>query len=118
MTEAMQGPESADKRRLRRFFRLALGFWAGPTRQKATLLGIGLIACLLLNLVAAIAVNRWNKFFFDALQTKDQSLLLYSLGLVLVLAAASAGASVALLQVRMRFQLRWREWLTGMLVRR
>ncbi|MGP0082193.1 MAG: ABC transporter ATP-binding protein/permease, partial [Steroidobacteraceae bacterium] len=79
---------------------------------------LGLIACLLLNLAAAIAVNRWNKFFFDALQNKDQRLILLSIGLMLALAFASALTSVALLQARMRFQLHWREWLTQTLVRR
>ena len=63
-------------------------------------------------------VNRRNKFFFDALQNKDQRLILLSIGLMLALAFASALTSVALLQARMRFQLRWREWLTQTLVRR
>jgi vitamin B12/bleomycin/antimicrobial peptide transport system ATP-binding/permease protein len=69
-------------------------------------------------LAPAIAVNRWNKFFFDALQNKDQRLILLSVGLILALALTSALTSVALLQARMRFQLRWREWLTQTLVRR
>jgi len=43
-------------------------------------------------------VNRWNKFFFDALQNKDQRLILLSIGLMLALAFASALTSVALLQ--------------------
>ncbi|WP_306792354.1 SbmA/BacA-like family transporter, partial [Methylocystis sp. MJC1] len=66
----------------------------------------------------AIAVNRWNKFFFDALQSKDQRLLLLGISLFLALALTSSMTSVALLQMRMRFQLRWREWLTRTLVRR
>ena len=37
---------------------------------------------------------------------------------MLALALISASTSVALLQMRMRFQLRWREWLTRTLVRR
>ncbi|BDV36474.1 ABC transporter ATP-binding protein (plasmid) [Methylocystis iwaonis] len=63
-------------------------------------------------------MNRWNKFFFDALQSKDQRLLLLGMGLMLALALTSSMTSVALLQMRMRFQLRWREWLTRTLVRR
>ena len=107
-----------DARLLRHFANLSFGFWTGPTRRKATLFVVGLFACLLLNLAPAIAVNRWNKFFFDALQNKDQHLILLSIGLMLALAFASALTSVALLQTRMRFQLRWREWLTQALVRR
>jgi putative ATP-binding cassette transporter len=44
------------------------------------LFALGLFACLRLNLAPAIAVNRWNKFFFDALQNKDQRLILLSIG--------------------------------------
>jgi putative ATP-binding cassette transporter len=111
-------PTKGDAQLLRHFAGLSFGFWTGPTRRKATLFALGLLACLLLNLAPAIAVNRWNKFFFDALQNKDQRLILLSIGLMLALAIASALASVALLQARMRFQLRWREWLTQTLVRR
>ncbi|WP_018409350.1 SbmA/BacA-like family transporter [Methylocystis rosea] len=111
-------PTAVDARLLRHFANLSFGFWTGPTRRKATLFVVGLFACLLLNLAPAIAVNRWNKFFFDALQNKDQRLIILSIGLMLALAFASALTSVALLQTRMRFQLRWREWLTQTLVRR
>jgi putative ATP-binding cassette transporter len=111
-------PTVIDAPLLRHFTQLAFGFWTGPTRRKANLFALGLLACLLLNLAPAIAVNRWNKFFFDALQNKDPRLILSSIGLMLTLAIASALASVALLQARMRFQLGWREWLTQTLVRR
>jgi putative ATP-binding cassette transporter len=109
---------AGEARLLRHFASLSFGFWIGPTRRKATLFVLGLVGCLLLNLAPAIAVNRWNKFFFDALQNKDQRLILLSIGLMLALALTSALTSVALLQARMRFQLRWREWLTQTLVRR
>jgi putative ATP-binding cassette transporter len=79
---------------------------------------LGLFGCLVLNLIPAIAVNRWNKFFFDALQNKDRDLILLSIGLMIALALISAMTSVALLQMRMKFQLRWREWLTRTLVGR
>ena len=91
-------PPEVQARLLRHFASLSFGFWAGPTRHKATLFALGLFAGLLLNLAPAIAVNRWNKFFFDALQNKDERLILLSIGLMLALALASALTSVALLQ--------------------
>ena len=111
-------PSSAHARPPRGFARVALGFWSGPTRGKAIAFTAGLLACVLLNLGLAIGVNRWNKFFFDALQNKDQSLLLLGVALIAVLAVLSAAAGVLQLQARMRLQLRWREWLTQTLVRR
>ncbi|PPD09958.1 MAG: hypothetical protein CTY36_01940, partial [Methylocystis sp.] len=96
-------PTAVNARLLRHFANLSFGFWTGPTRRKATLFVVGLFACLLLNLAPAIAINRWNKFFFDAMQNKDQRLIILSIGLMLALAFASALTSVALLQTRMRF---------------
>jgi len=51
--------------------RLSLGFWNGETRVRAWLLTTAILFFLLANLGAAIAFNRWNKFFFDALEQKD-----------------------------------------------
>lgn len=73
---------------------------------------------IVLNLGTALALNRWNKFFFDALEQKDVASVVFGLGLVLVLALASAGASVGLLHARMRLQLRWRQWLVQHLIGR
>ena len=73
---------------------------------------------LFANLGAAIAVNRWNKFFFDALEQKDTETVLLALGLVVVLAILSAAFSVGLLRARMRLQVRWRQWLTRTLIGR
>ena len=105
-------------RLLRRFAILSLGFWRGRTAVKAWGFTLGLFAALLLNLGAAIAVNGWSKFFFDALQYKDERRILLSIYLVLGLALVSALTGALLQQVRMRFQLRWREWMTKTLVRR
>ena len=57
--------------RSRRFLRLSLGFWSGKTRARAWLLTSAVLFFLFANLGAALAVNRWNKFFFDALEQKD-----------------------------------------------
>jgi vitamin B12/bleomycin/antimicrobial peptide transport system ATP-binding/permease protein len=111
-------PTKADAQLLRHFAYLSFGFWTGPTRRNAAFFVLGLFGCLVLNLIPAVAVNRWNKFFFDALQNKDQRLIVFSIGVMLALALISALTSVSLLQMRMRFQLRWREWLTQTLVRR
>jgi len=105
-------------RLLRRFALLSLGFWCGRTAVKAWGFTFGLFAALLLNLGAAVAVNGWSKFFFDALQYKNEHRILLSIYLVLGLALVSALTGALLQQVRMRFQLRWREWMTKTLVRR
>src|SRR4051812_45529267 len=101
-----------------RFARLAMQFWSGPTRRIAWLLSLGFVACLLANMLMAVAVNRWNKYFFDALQLKNLDQLQWSIVLVVVLSLGSGLAYVALTQMRMRLQLRWRGWLTATLISR
>ena len=97
--------------RSQRFLHLASGFWSGKTRAHAWLLTSAILFFLFANLGAAIAVNRWNKFFFDALEQKDTETVLLALGLVVALAMLSSAFSVGLLRARMRLQVRWRQWL-------
>ena len=94
--------------RAHRFVSMALGFWSGDTGGRAWLLTGAVLTFLLANLFASLALNRWNKFFFDALEQKDGQSIRLGLGLVLGLALFSAAASVGLLHARMRLALRWR----------
>jgi vitamin B12/bleomycin/antimicrobial peptide transport system ATP-binding/permease protein len=100
------------------FLRLSLGFWRRETRAQAWLLTAAILFFLFANLGAALAVNRWYKFFFDALEQKDTRTVVLGLGLVLALAFLSAAFSVGLLHVRMRLQVRWRQWLARTLIGR
>ena len=111
-----QSPQVGDQPE--RFIRLSVGFWRGPTRWKARLLTGAVLGFLFLNLGAALAVNRWNKFFFDALEEKHTTNVFLGIGLVIALALLSAGASVGLLHSRMRLQVRWRQWLVRTLISR
>ena len=101
-----------------RFLKFSLGYWRGETSRRAWLLTAGVVAFLLGTVGAALAVNRWNKFFFDALDRKDVQALWLGVGLVLALAAFSALAAMGLLQMRMRLQVRWRQWVTRALIGR
>ena len=96
----------------RPFFDMASGFWLGETRRQAWLLTGGVLLFVLLNLGAALAVNRWNRYFFDALERKDFAAFASGIGIILGLVLFSAAVSVALVHCRMRLQLRWRQWLT------
>ena len=110
--------DQAHSSRSRRFLRLSLGFWRGKTRARAWFLTAAILFFLFANLGAALAVNRWNKFFFDALEQKDTKTVILGLGYILVLALFSAAFSVGLLHARMRLQVRWRQWLTRTLISR
>ena len=116
--QSSQPPPDFQKKMLRHFLKLSLGFWRGETQLVAWGLGLAFIGCLFVKVGVDLLVNWWNKYFFDALQTKDTQELFYSILIVLVLAAFAAGIAGLLQYVRMRFQLRWREWLSKTLIQR
>jgi putative ATP-binding cassette transporter len=103
---------------IHRFVRLAFGYWRGRTRRVAWLLSIGFLACLVANTFVALAVNRWSKSFFDALQIRDPDGMIQCIIQLAILGAVTAVAAIATLQCRMRLQLGWRLWLTSRLVER
>ena len=102
----------------RAFFRVACGFWTGPTRRNAWALTAGVLAFVLATLAAAFGINAWNKLFFDALEKKDVQTVWLGVAAILALALASAAIAVGLVHMRMRLQLRWRQWLTRHLIAR
>jgi putative ATP-binding cassette transporter len=102
----------------RAFFRISRGFWKGESRRTAWLLTGAVALLVLADIGVALLVNRWNKFFFDALEQKNVSSVTLGVGIVIVLALAAAGIAVVLVHARMRLQLRWRQWLSRTLIAR
>jgi putative ATP-binding cassette transporter len=111
-------PKPPPGRVARAYFRIARGFWKGGSRRRAWLLTIGVLGFVVANLLAALGINRWNRFFFDAIEHKQVESVLLGVGIILLLALASAAASVGLVHMRMRFALRWRQWITAHLIER
>jgi vitamin B12/bleomycin/antimicrobial peptide transport system ATP-binding/permease protein len=95
------------------FLRFASGFWSGPTRRTAYILSATALLLIFANLVVNVGLNRWNRWFYDALERKDGATLLTSIGIFLALIVVGAGLAVAMVKCRMTLQLRWRAWLTG-----
>ena len=116
----MDGTDDIDRSlgRARRFLLLTTGFWTGPTRSRAWALTILVVVFLFWNLLSALAVNFWTKYFFDALERKDTAHVVLGIGLIMAIALASAAGSVGLLHARMRLQVRWRQWLFRALIGR
>src|SRR5262249_29738405 len=91
---------------------LSAGFWSGSHWQRSWLLPIGPFALALVDVVMQVALNAWNKGFYDALEKKSLEGLTPSAVLFLILIAA-ATANVVLAQLsRLLLQIHWREHLT------
>jgi len=103
---------------IRRFIVLAFGYWRNRSRGAAWLLSLGFLACLVVNVFVALAVNRWSKGFFDALQGRESAGIVQSIFQLAILGGVTSVAAISTLQCRMRLQVGWRLWLTSNLVER
>jgi vitamin B12/bleomycin/antimicrobial peptide transport system ATP-binding/permease protein len=98
------------------FLRLALGFWRGRTARAAWLLCALISALLLLNLAVNVGFNRWNRWFFDALEHKQRGMIAWAFVMLAGLILLGAALAVAMIRSRMRLQISWREWVTEQLL--
>ena len=109
---------SHSKEAIARFLTIGKGYWTGEKRMEAWRLTAAVFVLVLLTLAVQIGVNRWNRFFFDALDHRNGAALGVGAMTIAGLAFAAALAAVLLVRCRMSLQLRWRKWLTSELVRR
>jgi len=67
---------------------------------------------MIANITVQYGVNKWNAFFFNALEKKQSNIVLSAIGLFAVLAVASSAIAVFQLIARMKLQVYWRRWLS------
>ena len=75
-----------------------------------------LLAIVLLNLGAVymlVQINEWNRFFYDALQNKDQPAFWEQLGRFTYLAFGFIVIAVYRFYLTQLLQMRWRGWITA-----
>lgn len=94
------------------FWRLARRYWSGVTGPRAFLLSIAVLALVVLNLRVQVAVNTWNKDFFDALDAKRMDLLPELLWSFAWLAFASTVVAAVLVIAKMLLHIGWRLWVS------
>jgi vitamin B12/bleomycin/antimicrobial peptide transport system ATP-binding/permease protein len=100
----------------REFWRMAGGFWTGEVKRKAFLLTLAIVLSVLANIAIQYGINRWNKYFFDALEAKNIANATQGIVIFLGLAATAIVAMVLQVYFRMSLMANWRRWLTQSLV--
>ena len=105
-----------DPRAAADFLRFAGGFWRGETAARAWMLVLGLAACLSLSTAATVGLNRWQRWFFDALERKDAETAGWAVIAFFGIIAAMAAVGVGIVLTREALQVRWRAWLAERLV--
>ena len=98
--------------------RLGHGYWCGRTATSAWLLTLGVLSLVLLGIVMQVGINQWSALFFNAIEQKSTRQLLEALQLILALALLMGVSGAAYVQVKMRLQVQWRQWLSVALVDR
>src|SRR5437879_13498784 len=107
-----------DPRVVGAFGKFAGGYWRGKTAKGAWALTLGLSGFLFLSTGATVAMNHWNRWFFDALEARDAEAFTSSILLFVLIVAAMAAIGVGIVLTRETLQVRWRAWLVERLVAR
>lgn len=98
------------------FARLSGGFWREPGHLRAWGWTLGLAGAIIFGVFANVTVNRWNGWFFDALESRDAHAATIAIAVFPVLVALAAAIGVATLVSRETLQVHWRRWLTTKLI--
>jgi putative ATP-binding cassette transporter len=105
----------SDRQVALRFAHLTGGFWRGPGAGRAWFWSLLLASAIILSVFANVTVNRWNGWFFDALEKRDSESALIAMAVFPVLVLVVAGLGVVILVSRETFQVHWRQWVTAKL---
>jgi putative ATP-binding cassette transporter len=96
---------------LRRFWRLAGGFWLDRAAWRPRLVAAGLLGLSATEVALLLRFNQWNRDLFDVLERRDGQGVLVEGGVLLAIAAGFATVSFLHLQARRHLALHWRAWL-------
>jgi len=107
-----------DPRVVGAFGKFAGGFWRGETRLSAWTLTLGLGGFLILSTAATVAMNHWNRWFFDSLEARDVEAFTSSILVFALIIVAMAAIGVGIVLTRETLQVRWRAWIVERLVER
>lgn len=105
----------SDRQVALRFARFTGGFWRGGSARRAWFWSLSLASAIIVGVFVNVTINRWNGWFFDALEKKDAESALTAMAVFPVLVLIAAGLGVVILISRETFQVYWREWVTAKL---
>jgi putative ATP-binding cassette transporter len=97
---------------LRDFWHLAGPFWRSSQRVSAWTLTLLLTVLTMAQVALAVGVNIWNQHFFDAIGAGALDLFMRLILIFVAIVLANVAITVTHLQVKRRWQVAWREWLT------
>jgi vitamin B12/bleomycin/antimicrobial peptide transport system ATP-binding/permease protein len=118
MTDASAAADSGRFSSANLFLKRSLRFWAASDASGAWFWTAAALALIFANLAVNVGINRWNKWFFDALEAKNVAAIFPLVITIIALVATGAAFAVAMVKCRMTLQVKWRQWLTSQLLTR
>jgi vitamin B12/bleomycin/antimicrobial peptide transport system ATP-binding/permease protein len=99
-------------RATRTFFSLALPYFRSEDRWIAGALLTGILVVELGLVAILVAINEWNKRFFNALESRDWNAAQFELIVFCFIALSAVVAGMAQFYLGQRLIIRWRRWIT------
>lgn len=100
------------KRFTARVWALSKPYFASDEKWKARGLLAAIVALNLGGVYLLVALNEWNRLFYDALQNKNQTVFWEQLGHFVFIAFAFIILAVYRFYLTQLLQMRWRAWMT------
>lgn len=94
------------------FVRMALPYFRSEDRWIARGLLVGILCAELALVAILVAVNEWNRRFFNALEARDWNAATTELVVFCFIAIGAVVAGIAQYFLGQRFIIRWRRWIT------
>jgi putative ATP-binding cassette transporter len=120
--EHFQAPDAPgfklDHRVVGAFGRFSGGYWRGASATGAWALTLGLAGFLILSTAATVAMNHWNRWFFDSLEARDVAAVTSSVFVFVLIVLAMAAVGVGIVLTRETLQVKWRAWIVERLLER
>ena len=98
---------------VRRVWALSQPYFVSDEKWKARGLLAAIVVLNLGGVYLLVALNDWNRLFYDALQNKDQAVFWKQLGHFVFIAFAFIIRAVYRFYLTQLLQLRWRAWMTS-----
>ncbi len=97
---------------LKLFFKIAGPYWQSERKRKAIFLSSALLFLTVLQVGVPVAINRWMRALFDALEAREMTQFAHLSGILVVIIASNVAIVNFHLRVKRRLQIDWRDWLS------
>jgi len=94
------------------FWRTAGGYWSSEQKVKVRLLTLALVILTICQVGVPVALNRWMRWLFDALEQRAMHQFAQLSWILLIILVSNVAIVNLHLRIKRRLQIGWRDWLS------